>query len=158
MQTWEPFASLTTNPNRESPFWTEAKIKRTAYYISAHGYGHASRSVPVLKKLANISHVFIKSSIDFEFFNDSLEKNFEYIPQNVDAGCQHSNSLLIDTEKSFQKLHSFFENTSLREEEKWLVENKIDLVISDIASMPLKVAGNLNIPTILIGNFTWHDI
>ena len=38
------------------------------------------------------------------------------------------------------------------------MENKIDLVISDIASMPLKVAGNLNIPTILIGNFTWHDI
>ena len=24
--------------------------------------------------------------------------------------------------------------------------------------MPLKVAGNLNIPTILISNFTWHDI
>ena len=38
------------------------------------------------------------------------------------------------------------------------MENKIDLVISEIASMPLKVAGNLKIPTILIGNFTWHDI
>ena len=38
------------------------------------------------------------------------------------------------------------------------MENNIDLVISDIASMPLKVAGSLNIPAILIGNFTWHDI
>ena len=87
-----------------------------------------------------------------------MEKNFEYIRQNVDAGCQHSNSLLIDIENSFQKLHSFFENTSLKEEEKWLIENKIELVISDVASMPLKVACKLKIPAILIGNFTWHDI
>ena len=76
----------------------------------------------------------------------------------MDAGCQHSNSLLIDTEKSFQNLRSFFENTSLRAEENWLKENRIDLVISDVASMPLKAASNLKIPAILIGNFTWHDI
>jgi hypothetical protein len=39
-----------------------------------------------------------------------------------------------------------------------LTDNKIDLVISDVASLPMKVAGNLKIPAILIGNFTWHDI
>jgi hypothetical protein len=46
----------------------------------------------------------------------------------------------------------------LKEEEKWLTANKIDLVISDVASLPMKAAENLKIPTILIGNFTWHDI
>jgi UDP:flavonoid glycosyltransferase YjiC (YdhE family) len=39
-----------------------------------------------------------------------------------------------------------------------LTDNKIDLVISDVASLPMKAAGNLKIPAILIGNFTWHDI
>lgn len=76
----------------------------------------------------------------------------------MDAGCQHSKSLLIDTEKSFQALGAFFKNSPLNEEEKWLTENKIDIVISDVASMPLKAANNLHLPSLLIGNFTWHDI
>ena len=39
-----------------------------------------------------------------------------------------------------------------------MAENRIDLIISDVASMPLKAGCRLKIPTILIGNFTWHDI
>jgi len=55
-------------------------------------------------------------------------------------------------------LKSFFTSPQLKEEEKWLTDNKIDLVISDVASLPMKAAGNLKVPAILIGNFTWHDI
>ena len=43
-------------------------------------------------------------------------------------------------------------------EKIWLKENQIALVLSDVASMPMKAAHDLGIPTILIGNFTWHDI
>jgi len=55
-------------------------------------------------------------------------------------------------------LKSFFASAKLKEEEIWLTDNKIDLVISDVASLPMKAARNLKIPAILIGNFTWHDI
>ena len=61
-------------------------------------------------------------------------------------------------ESSFQNLQSFIENTQLEKEKKWLTDNQIDLIISDVASMPLKAGSHLKIPTILIGNFTWHDI
>jgi len=87
-----------------------------------------------------------------------LSQNFNHIQQNVDAGCQHSDSLQIDTKKSFRNLKLFFASARLKEEETWLTDNKIDLVISDVASLPMKAAGNLKIPTILIGNFTWYDI
>jgi len=43
-------------------------------------------------------------------------------------------------------------------EKLWLQENQIALVLSDVASMPMKAAHDLGIPSILIGNFTWHDI
>lgn len=76
----------------------------------------------------------------------------------MDAGCRHSGSLQIDGEKSFRSLRSFFENNNLKKEEKWLADNKIDLVISDVASTPLKAASELKLPSILVGNFTWHDI
>ena len=39
-----------------------------------------------------------------------------------------------------------------------MTENRINLIISDVASMPIKAGSRLKIPTILIGNFTWHDI
>ena len=55
-------------------------------------------------------------------------------------------------------MQSFIENTQLEKEKKWLTDNQIDLIISDVASMPLKAGSHLKIPTILIGNFTWHDI
>ena len=159
MPTWENFANSITSPKKSKLHsWTEAKIKRIAYYISAHGYGHASRSVPVLRQLIPSHNLFIKSAITCDFFKKELAQNFNYIPQNVDAGCQHSDSLQIDTIKSFRNLKSFFASAKLKEEEKWLTENKIDLVISDVASLPMKAAGNLKIPTILIGNFTWHNI
>ena len=87
-----------------------------------------------------------------------MSQNFNHIQQNVDAGCQHSDSLQIDTKKSFRNLKLFFASARLKEEETWLTDNKIDLVISDVASLPIKAAEKLRIPAILIGNFTWHDI
>ncbi len=43
-------------------------------------------------------------------------------------------------------------------EKLWLKQNQIALVLSDVASMPVKAAHDVGIPSILIGNFTWHDI
>ena len=87
-----------------------------------------------------------------------MSQNFNHIQRNVDAGCQHSDSLQIDTKKSFRNLKLFFASARLKEEETWLTDNKIDLVISDVASLPIKAAEKLKIPAILIGNFTWYDI
>ena len=114
--------------------------------------------MPVLKQLIPFSNLFIKSTIACDFFKKELSQKFEHISQVVDAGCQHSDSLQIDTKKSFRNLKLFFTSARLKKEETWLTNNKIDLVISDVASLPIKAAEKLRIPAILIGNFTWHDI
>ena len=36
------------------------------------------------------------------------------------------------------------QNTQLEKEEKWLAENRINLIISDVASMPIKAKGMTN--------------
>lgn len=46
----------------------------------------------------------------------------------------------------------------MAEETRWLEENEIDLIISDASSLPLKAGQALGIPSLLICNFTWHDI
>ena len=76
----------------------------------------------------------------------------------MDVGCKHANSLKIDAKKTFKSFQTFQNHSRIEEEKSWLRKYQVDLILSDIASMPLKAAHCLSIPTILIGNFTWHDI
>lgn len=78
----------------------------------------------------------------------------------MDAGCVQENFIHIDFEKTFQKLEQFYSlaDKRLAEETRWLKENEIDLIISDASSLPLKAGKTLGIPSLLICNFTWHDI
>lgn len=133
-------------------------MKNLAYYISGHGYGHYARSIPVLKQLTTDFNVHIKSEIPKPLFTQFLEGKFTYWHQPVDTGCQHSDSLAVDTEETFRNFEAFQNRSWIDAEKNWLRENQIALVLSDVASMPVKAAHDIGIPSILIGNFTWHDI
>ncbi len=78
----------------------------------------------------------------------------------MDTGCVQENFIQVNIEKTFQKLEQFlsFQDKRIAEETRWLQENKIDLILSDASSLPLKAGKALGIPSILICNFTWHDI
>lgn len=134
----------------------EAIIKNLAYYISGHGFGHYARSLPVIKQLVSDFNLHIKSEIPESLFQQYREINHWLQP--VDVGCKHANSLHIDAEATFKSFQNFQNRSTLEAEKNWLRKNQVALVLSDIASMPLKAAHSLSIPTILIGNFTWHDI
>ena len=133
-------------------------IKNFAYYISGHGYGHYARSIPVLQQLVADFNVHIKSEIPESLFTQCLGETFHHWTQPVDTGCQHSSSLKVDAEETFRKFKAFQGLAPINAEKIWLQENQVDMVLSDIASMPVKAAHDLGIPSILIGNFTWHDI
>jgi len=64
----------------------------------------------------------------------------------------------VDAAETFKSFKDFQNNLPLEAEKNWLKNNQIALVISDVASMPIKAAHDLGIPSVLIGNFTWHDI
>jgi len=133
-------------------------VENLAYYISSHGYGHYARSIPVLNELISDFNVHVKSEIPQELFTKFLKGDFKYWPQSVDTGCRHSTSLKVDCEETFKNFKEFQNGSMMDAEKLWLQENQIALVLSDVASMPMKAAHDLGIPSILIGNFTWHDI
>ncbi len=135
-----------------------APTKNIAYYISSHGYGHYARSIPVLNELVSDFNVHVKSEIPQGFFTKRLKGDFKYWSQSVDTGCMHSTSLTVDSEETFRNFKEFQNHSLIEAEKMWLKENQIALVLSDVASMPMKAAHDLGIPSILIGNFTWHDI
>ncbi len=76
----------------------------------------------------------------------------------MDTGCRHFDSLKVDPAETFKSFINFQNSSILETEKNWLRENQIELALSDVASMPVKAAHDLGIPSILIGNFTWLDI
>ena len=80
--------------------------------------------------------------------------------QQVDAGCTQDNFIEINPGKVFANLRRFYQTRKerLSAEVQWLENHQIDLVVSDVPSLPLQAAKLCGVPSVLIANFTWHDI
>lgn len=113
----------------------------------------------VISELVRHYSVHIKTEIPQEFFTLNLKSPFSYTQTQVDTGCAQKNSIQVNVDQSFHNMKTFYKDGSACEREAdWLSANKIDMVITDIASRPLKAAKRAGIPSVLIANFTWHDI
>jgi uncharacterized protein (TIGR00661 family) len=139
-------------------------MKTVAYYISDYGFGHATRSIAIIRELFNRYNgslkVIICNSYAINFLKDSLVGlNIEYRKINTDVGyVLKQNSMEINTVGLKTKYFQFIKNweRKLQSEKGFLIDNKIDFVISDISPLPFLPSKELDIPAIGISNFTWY--
>ncbi|HSM26209.1 MAG TPA: glycosyltransferase family protein [Anaerolineaceae bacterium] len=129
------------------------------YFISSHGFGHAARACAIIEKLSLINNnkIFIFTETPKWFFENSLKSDFEYFSIQTDVGLVQENPFVEDLEKTLIELDKFF---PFKEEinqkiESILLNNKINLIISDISPLGVFLASRLKIDSILIENFTW---
>ena len=141
---------------------------RYAFYITNHGFGHASRNVPIILQLLRKSPdsvVYIKTdSVRCEFLKRNLYQHSDHIFYHDDC---NENGLILEKGKMIPNI-SEMEQTIRKDfihwdfyidrEVRFLIENKIDIVISDIIPWALKAARACRIPSLLIGNFTWSEM
>lgn len=141
-----------------------------AYFISDHGFGHASRSVAIIRSLLECDpeiSVNIHTSRPLAFVQKSFPKTEE--PHQVDfheqlndvgfigdktTGKIDYQSTAIEVNSWIKHWHSSY----LFEEYRCLKSKNFDLIISDIAPQPFLLAKKLDLPSIAISNFTWLDI
>lgn len=138
-------------------------MKTIAYYISDYGFGHASRSIAVIRELLNEApnlKIIICHSFALDFIKGSLrDKRVNYRKMNTDIGYfLKEDSIFPDGRKIYEEYQNFISNwdSKITAEENFLMENKVDLIISDITPIALEAAANLGIPSIGISNFTWY--
>ncbi len=134
-------------------------IKKLAYYVSGHGFGHISRSSVIWEEfLKRGVEVFIITE-RINFFSQT-PKNIQIRSQKIDVGVSQKSSLEIDLEKTKQELFKFREQSKQIQvqEKEFLKTYKPDLIFSDSSSLPFKIAHELGIPAYFIGNFTWDFI
>lgn len=136
-----------------------------AYYISDYGYGHASRSVAVIRSILQQSGQFVKiivcSCKTLPFLMRSLNGvgQVEYRRTSSDVGyVLQPGSIEPDIERlrveynNYIRLFSYFVDIEYR----FLVKEKVDLVISDISPKPIAAANLAGITSVGVSNFTWY--
>lgn len=135
------------------------------YYISDYGYGHASRSIAVVRRMLHsfdAAKLYIKTDYPFDFIRQSLpQKNAKAIRIKNDVGVIfRKNSVSVDRDETEKMLDEwlFSWDEYIRREKEFCKKNHIDLILSDVPPQPFIVAEELGLPSIVISNFTWYYI
>jgi UDP:flavonoid glycosyltransferase YjiC (YdhE family) len=140
-------------------------MKTIAYYISDYGYGHASRSIAIIRELLRKDQslrVVICHSFAMPFVQDSLSE-FEvrviYHVVKTDVGyVLHNQSLQADDVGLKHELQNFVDELPvvIDREVDVLKELDVQCVITDISFLAVEVAKRFGVQSIGISNFTWY--
>jgi hypothetical protein len=134
-----------------------------AVFVSAHGFGHAARVCAVLQAMAEQRpglRYEIFTAIPGWFFEQSLTAEFEVHSEEVDVGLVQRTALDEDLEATVRRLDTFYDSASRRIDRlaAGVRDLGCDVVVNDIAPIGLAVAEQLNVPGVLVENFTWDWI
>ncbi len=134
-----------------------------AYYITGHGYGHAVRSIEVIKKLLeqkNDMTVFVRTATPEWLFHKIASRNVYYMNIRLDFGVIQSNSFIADKRQTLREYAELLKikNKLVGQEVDFFRTEKIDIAISDITPFAFDAAARAGIPGIAVGNFSWDWI
>jgi L-arabinokinase len=140
---------------------------RIVFYISGHGFGHASRSREVIRALLERRpdvDVLVKTSAPRHLFHASaasgFSRAFDFIPFEADTGMVQLDSLRLDEAESLRRASVFHAALPQKAaaEAAFLNEYRAQLVVGDIPPLAFAAAAAAGVPSVAIGNFTWDWI
>jgi len=134
-----------------------------AFYISGHGFGHASRSLEVIRALLDKHpglRVDVKTTVAKWLVDTAQLERTTYQRLDVDVGMTQKDSLTIDVADTARRAAEFYREFDRRagEEAHALRARDTTLVLSDIPPLAHAAAARAGIPSIAVSNFTWDWI
>jgi len=133
------------------------------FYISGHGFGHASRSIEIINALIERRpdlRVVIRSSVASWLVERTASPGVTLSPAEVDTGVVQLDSLTLDAGASIARAGLFMASFEARlaTEVQFLREQRATLTISDLPALGIAAGHAAGIPAIASGNFTWDWI
>ena len=134
-----------------------------AYFITSHGFGHASRACAVMQSMQQANsdiHFHIYTAIPEWLFVDSGIRSFTHHNITTDIGLIQHSPFDIDYEETIERLGVFYEqfNQMAQIITEQIRYHNIKAVLCDVAVLGIAVAKAAHIPSFLIENFTWDWI
>lgn len=131
--------------------------------ISSHGFGHLAQAAPVLNALAErlpTLRLTIRSGLTIENLRTRLTHDFTHIAAASDFGYLMHDAIRVDlaaTATAYRTLHADWA-MQVAGESAFLSSLQPDLVLSDVAYLPLAGAAQAGIPSLAMSSLNWADL
>ena len=131
--------------------------------ISSHGFGHLAQVAPILNQLARIRpelRLTIRSGLPPEKMRARITAPFEFINGRSDFGFVMFDAVRIDHAATAEAYRVWHENWPGRvaAEAEFLHRLAPDLVLTDVAYLPLAGAAKAGIPSLSMCSLNWADL
>ena len=133
------------------------------FYISGHGFGHASREVEVINTLAARRAdltIVLRTAVSEALLTRTLRAAVIRLEGPCDTGVIQRDSVTHDDEATIREAAAFQETMTERVEAELVRLCPFDVraIVGDIPPMAFDVATRLDVPSIALANFTWDWI
>jgi L-arabinokinase len=138
-------------------------MKKIAYYITAHGYGHGARSCDILNALREAAPnvpIIVKTDLPYDFMASRLPDSIDVRPGAFDLGLIQKDSIQVDLDASIETIAKLYEREEelIAQEAVFIERENVGVAVADIPAIPLAAAQRAGIPNIATGNFGWDWI
>jgi hypothetical protein len=134
-----------------------------AYFISAHGLGHAARAAAVMAAVHDVApavRLEIFTTAPHWFFDDCLAGPFACHLLETDVGLIQKSPLEENLPATIEALDAFYplDEQRVGAAASNVKERGCRAVICDIAPLGIAAARHAGLPSVLVENFTWDWI
>jgi hypothetical protein len=133
------------------------------FYISGHGFGHASRQIEIINALGAVcpeAGIAVRTSAPRWLFERTVRVPYVFVPAECDTGIVQTDSLRLDARATIQHAAAFHRTLDERAEiEAGILRGRsASLVIADAPPLACASAAVAGVPAVVVSNFTWDWI
>lgn len=135
-------------------------MAKIIYYISGHGFGHATRAIEVINHLPPSVEVEIVTSVPEWLFKKSVYRSYRYREMRHDPGIIQQDALRQDVDRTLECWTRLLEKypAMARAEAVRIQNGEARLTVGDVSPFAIAVAQAAGIPAVITANFTWDWI
>lgn len=131
--------------------------------ISAHGFGHASMTAPVVNDLARSIpdlHVTVRSAVSHDFLRKRLKCEFDYVPSAFDFGMRMVSAVEVQVEQSAAAYSAFHADWDARVEREAEAIRALrpNVLLANVPYLSLAAAYLAKTPAVGMCCLNWADI
>jgi hypothetical protein len=140
-------------------------LRTLVFYISGHGFGHASRDIEVINTLLarrddDVRVIARTSAASWLFDRTVRPGRFQRLEAVTDTGAVQVDALHLDDAATVTHARDFMHTFEARAEAEsaFLREAGATLVVADIPPVAFAAAARAGMTAVALGNFTWDWI
>lgn len=141
----------------------KAIVMKVLFYISGHGFGHATRMFAVMEALIAKDpsiRIYARTRVSKRLFEGLPASLFQHYDVALDVGVVEQDIFSQDVYSTLSR-YSEIGTAQVRivdAELEFVRRQEIDVIVSDIPPLASEVGQAAGVPTIAIGNFSWDFI